>query len=60
MPWQEDTLKEDAGFLIRLTEKAESVSVFEKLPYSVNIGIVLPWLKQFAMLVRQIPTEFER
>ncbi|MBR5995301.1 MAG: hypothetical protein IK026_01775 [Eubacteriaceae bacterium] len=60
MPWHSETLKEDVSFLIGLTEKAGSESCFEKLPYDADKGIVLPWLKQFAMLVGQIVAGSER
>ncbi len=57
MPWQIETLDDDAGFLIRAAETAESSRIFKKLPYEVNREIVVPWLKQFALLVRQMIDE---
>ena len=53
MPWQDETLKNDAKFLLRVTEKAQSESTIRMLPYEVNTDIVLPWLKQFIVLVEQ-------
>lgn len=57
MPWQKEALKEDAGFLLRVTEEAQSEEVFQKLPYEADREIVLPWLRQFAALVRLMGTD---
>ncbi len=54
MPWQVETWKEDADFLLCVTEEAQSKDACEKLPYEVNRDIVIPWLKQFAKLIRQM------
>ena len=59
MPWQEETLKDDVNFLLRVTAAAQSESIFKKLPYKANGEIVIPWLKQFAMLIEQIITDSE-
>ncbi len=57
MAWQESTLKEDAEFLIRITEEARKERTFRKLPYKVNTCIVLPWLKRFLLMINQITAE---
>ena len=59
MPWKEGTLKEDLDFLLRVAAKAESESIIKELPYEVNSDIVLPWLKQFERLIRQMIMETE-
>ena len=59
MPWEEGTLKEDLDFLLRVIVGAESESVFGELPYEANRDVVLPWLKQFEQLIRQMITEIE-
>ena len=57
MPWHAGTLKDDAGFLLRVAEKAQNGRLFRKLPYDVAADIVFPWLKRFAGLVRHIKRE---
>ena len=59
MPWEEGTLKEELGFLLRVIVGAESESVFGELPYEANRDVVLPWLKQFEQLIRQMIKETE-
>ena len=59
MPWEEGTLKEDLDFLLRVIVGAESESVFGELPYEANRDVVLPWLKQFEQLIRQMIMETE-
>jgi len=53
MPRQETTLDEDIDFLLRVTAEAQRERVFEKLPYEADGKIVIPWLKQFAVLAEQ-------
>ncbi|WP_022777415.1 hypothetical protein [Butyrivibrio sp. AE3009] len=60
MPWCDETLIDDASFLIRVTKEAQSESVLSKLPYKVNTEIVFPWLKQFAVLIEQMITASEQ
>ena len=50
MPWHAGTLKDDTGFLLRVTAEAQNKSILTKLPYDAATDIVLPWLKQFAVL----------
>ena len=59
MPWEEGTLKEELDFLLRVIVGAESESVFGELPYEANRDVVLPWLKQFEQLIRQMIMETE-
>ncbi|MBQ9046691.1 MAG: hypothetical protein IJ120_02215 [Solobacterium sp.] len=54
MPWQDGTLKEDKEFLCNVTAAAQNEETFEQLPYEVNADIVLPWLKQFCVLTKQM------
>lgn len=54
MPWQDETLEDDAGFLLRVTSEAQSESIFAKLPYEADRNIVIPWLKQFACLTEHM------
>ncbi len=60
MPWQDETWKDDAGFLLCVTAEAQSKNAQERLPYEVNGDIVIPWLKQFAELLRQMITDSEQ
>ena len=53
MPWQAETLKDDVKFLLRVTAEAQSERILKKLSYGVNTDVVLPWLKQFFVLVEQ-------
>ena len=57
MPWHAETLKEDAAFLLRVTAEAQNERSFRKLPYETAADIVLPWLKQFAALVKHMQSE---
>lgn len=57
MPWQEETLKDDAEFLLRVAAEAQNERTFRKLPYEVNTAIVFPWLKQLFALVEQKKSE---
>ena len=59
MPWQAETLKNDAEFLLCVTIEAQSEYNFRKLPYAGNTDIVLPWLKQFFALVKHMKTDTE-
>ena len=54
MPWQRETLREDADFLLRAAERAQSESVFEKLPYEINRELAVSRLRQFAALIGQM------
>ena len=53
MPWVEETRKEDIAFLLAVIETAKKEDVMKQLPYDVDRNIVLPWLEQFATMVRQ-------
>ena len=57
MPWQESSLREDAGFLVCVTEEAQRESVFKKLPYEADKDIILPWLQRFVSLISRMTTE---
>lgn len=60
MPWQDETFSEDAGFLLRTASEAQNDSVFRKLPYEANKEIMLPRLKQFAVLLEHMKRKAER
>ena len=53
MPWEKDSVREDALFLLRVTEAAERRSGWEKLGYTPEEQIVFPWLDRFAEMVRK-------
>ena len=53
MPWEKDSIREDALFLLRVTEAAERRSGWEKLGYTPEEQIVFPWLDRFAEMVRK-------
>jgi len=57
MPWVVGTLKDDVEFFLRVAAEAQNERSFRKLPYDAATDIVLPWLKQFAELVRQMKSE---
>ena len=57
MPWHAGTLKDDAEFLLRVNAEAQNERSLGKLPYDVATDIVLPWLKQFAVLVKYYESE---
>ncbi len=52
MPWQRETLQEDADFLLRAAAEAESV--FGKSPYEINRELAVSRLRQFAALIGQM------
>ena len=60
MHWQDETLKTDAGFLLRVTAEAQNDSVFAKLPYEADRDIVIPWLEQFAGFIEHMKSEAGR
>ncbi len=60
MPWQDETMADDAEFLLRVTAEAQGGSAFAKLPYEADRDIVIPWLKQFAGLIAHMKKEAER
>ena len=60
MPWRDETLEDDAGFLLRVTEEAQSESVLAKLPYEADKSIVIPWLQQFARFIAHRKNGAER
>lgn len=53
MPWDEDCLFEDIQFLLQAVKGAQTESVIARQPYEINKKIVLPWLEQFASMVKQ-------
>jgi len=57
MPWDEDCLFEDIQFLLRAVEGAQTETIMDRLPYEINKEIVLPWLEQFGLMVKQTKTE---
>ena len=57
MPWHAGTLKDDTGFLLRVTADAQNESILTKLPYDAAADIVFPWLRQFAVLVKHMKRE---
>ena len=57
MPWDEDCLFEDIQFLLRAVERAQTETVIDRLPYEINKEIVLPWLEQFGLMVKQTKPE---
>ncbi len=57
MPWNEDCLFEDIQFLLRTVEGAQTETVIARLPYEINKEIVLPWLEQFGLMVKQTKPE---
>ena len=57
MPWHAGTLKDDAEFLLRVTAEAQNESILTKLPDDAATDIVLPWLKQFAVLVKHMKSK---
>ena len=57
MPWQAETMKEDTEFLGSVITMAQNEETLRQLTYEINADIVLPWLKQFYLLVEQIKKE---
>ncbi len=57
MPWCAGTLKDDAGFLLRVAAEAQNERSFGKLPYDAAADIIVPWLKQFAGLVKHMKSK---
>ncbi|MBQ9697927.1 MAG: hypothetical protein IJV46_05245 [Acidaminococcaceae bacterium] len=53
MPWERASFSEDIQFLFNVIEMAKSRTVWEKLPYEPEESIVLPWLEQFADMVKE-------
>ena len=53
MPWEKASIREDALFLLRVTEAAKRRSGWEKLGYTPEEQIVYPWLDRFAEMVRK-------
>lgn len=60
MPWREETLKDDAGFLLCVAREALSGSVLGKTGIDVSEDIVFPWLERFCMLIGRMTAETER
>ncbi|MBP0970044.1 MAG: hypothetical protein J5744_07860 [Oscillospiraceae bacterium] len=52
MPWAEETLDEDAQFLIRVSQEAKSAEALAALPYGIRENIVFPWLDRFAEMLK--------
>ena len=59
MPWRDETLVDDAGFLLLVIAEAQNESVLTKLPYDADRDIVIPWIKKFAGLVEHMKNEAE-
>ena len=53
MPWEEASRREDARFLLCVTEGAKSRIGWEKLDYLPEEQIVFPWLDRFAEMIRK-------
>ncbi len=57
MLWRDETLVDDAKFLLHVIAEVQNESVLAKLPYDANMDIVIPWIKQFSGLVEH---EYEK
>ena len=53
MPWEKTSFFEDRQFLLDVIEKAKNRTVWEKLPYEPEETIVIPWLDQFADMIKE-------
>lgn len=53
MPWERSSFFEDGQFLLDVIEKAKNRTVWEKLPYEPEESIVIPWLDQFADMIKE-------
>lgn len=58
MPWNKDTLSEDAAFMMEMIEKAKTVEVVGKLDYRPDFRIVSPWLDQFSSMIWKLDKDY--
>ncbi len=58
MPWNKDTLSEDAAYMMEIIEKAKTVEVVGKLDYRPDFRIVSPWLDQFSSMIWKLDKDY--
>lgn len=54
MPWDTNSLTEDVQFMLRVTDKAQHHNTWNQLGYKPQAHIVIPWLEQFAEMLKKI------
>ncbi|MDO5296953.1 MAG: hypothetical protein Q4F00_10060 [bacterium] len=54
MPWDTNSLTEDVLFMLRVTDKAQHHNTWNQLGYEPQAHIVIPWLEQFAEMLKKI------
>lgn len=54
MPWNKATFYEDKNFLLHVIQAAENQLGWDKLDYTPNVELLLPCLKQFAVLISRL------
>ena len=52
MPWNEDTFQDDIRFMLNLIMKAKDRGSWKNLGFEPNEQIVIPWLDQFAKMIK--------
>lgn len=58
MPWNKDTLSEDAAFMTAIIRKAKTAEVAGKLDYRPDLRIVSPWLDRFSQMIWQLDKDY--
>ncbi|MBO4914950.1 MAG: hypothetical protein J5449_07065 [Oscillospiraceae bacterium] len=58
MPWNKDTLSEDAAYMMQTIKRAKSAEVLSTLDYRPDIRIVYPWLDRFAEMIWKLDKDY--
>ena len=58
MPWNKETLKEDARFLMKIIGNAEKPEVYGELDYRPDMRIVAPWLRRFGQMIYGLDEDY--
>lgn len=58
MPWDKDTLSEDAAFMMKIIEQAKTAETAGKLDYRPDLRIVTPWLDQFSLMIWRLDKDY--
>ena len=58
MPWNKETLSEDAVFMMKVIENAKTAETAVKLDYRPDLRIVSPWLDQFSVMIWKLDKDY--
>jgi len=58
MPWNKETLSDDAAFMRKIIHRAKTAETAGKLDYRPDLRIVSPWLDRFSMMIWKLDQDY--